>query len=355
MKHNKANRLSLVCVLIIIVFCMAGCSKGTAPEQKEKQQQDSKEQETKSVTVTDALGRQVTVTQKPERIVSGYYINTSALIALGLKDRIVGIEAKADKRNIYALAAPELAKLPNVGSVKQFDLEGAIALKPDLVILPKKLKDFEKNFDEVGINVLFVNPESTGEMKEMIRNIGTLCSVEEKAEELLKYIDEKQEVVKKLISKAEGYNSVRAYIAGNSSYLKTAGPGMYQNSLLTNAGVKNVAEDISDNYWADISYEQLIVYNPDVIIVSADAEYSVEDLLADENLASLDAVKNGRVYALPSKTEAWDSPVPAAFLGSFWIAGKLYPETYSSEQFLTDASDFYGRFYGFEVTADLLR
>ena len=91
------------------------------------------------VTVTDAAGREVTLDAEPETLVSGYYITTSMLIALGLEDRLVGIEAKADSRPIYALAAPELLQLPSVGTAKEFDLEGCAALDPDLVILPLKL------------------------------------------------------------------------------------------------------------------------------------------------------------------------------------------------------------------------
>lgn len=57
------------------------------------------------VTLTDQVGREVTVEEVPSRIVSGYYISSSALIALGVRDRIVGIEAKAAKRP-FMLAAP---------------------------------------------------------------------------------------------------------------------------------------------------------------------------------------------------------------------------------------------------------
>ena len=53
---------------------------------------------------------------------------------------MVGIEAKADKRAIYKLAAPDLIELPSVGTAKEFDLEGCAALSPDLVILPLKVK-----------------------------------------------------------------------------------------------------------------------------------------------------------------------------------------------------------------------
>ncbi len=56
------------------------------------------------ISITDHLGREVVIPQDVKRIVSGYYITTSMLIALGLDDNVVGIEAKANTRPIYALA-----------------------------------------------------------------------------------------------------------------------------------------------------------------------------------------------------------------------------------------------------------
>lgn len=101
-----------------------------------------------------------TIETQPEKIVSGYYITTSLLIALGCTDQVVGIEAKADSRNIYALAAPTMLDLPNVGSAKDFNLEACIALEPDLVILPKKLSEPAETLSSMGIPVLLVYPES---------------------------------------------------------------------------------------------------------------------------------------------------------------------------------------------------
>ena len=93
------------------------------------------------LTVTDQLGREVTIETEPKTLASGYYISTSLLIALGVQDELVGVEAKADKRTIYSLSAPELQSLPSIGTAKEFDLEGCAALTPDLVIVPVKLKD----------------------------------------------------------------------------------------------------------------------------------------------------------------------------------------------------------------------
>ena len=91
------------------------------------------------LTVTDQLGREVTIESEPKTLASGYYISTSLLIALDVKDELVGVEAKAAKRSLYTLSAPEIQELPSIGTAKEFDLEGCAALQPDLVIGPAKL------------------------------------------------------------------------------------------------------------------------------------------------------------------------------------------------------------------------
>lgn len=137
------------------------------------------------------------------------------------------------------------------------------------------------------------------------------------------------------------------YLAGNSSLLSTAGSAMYQSHLITLAGGKNVAADISDTYWVEISYEQLLTWNPAYIILASDAAYTPEDVLADPNLAGCDAVKNGRVYQMPGSAEAWDSPVPGGILGSVWLAGILHPDKISREEYTSTVNAFYESFYDF--------
>ena len=92
----------------------------------------------KFVTVTDHIGREVTLEKEPETIVSGYYISTSLLIALEQEDKVIGIENDGDKRPVYGLSAPEFLDLPGMGTVKEFDLETCATMNPDLVILPFK-------------------------------------------------------------------------------------------------------------------------------------------------------------------------------------------------------------------------
>ncbi len=108
-----------------------------------------------------------------------------------------------------------------------------------------------------------------------------------------------------------------------------------------------MAEALSDTYWAKISYEQLLAWNPEYIILAANAAYSVDSVLADEQLADCRAVKNGCVYQIPGDIEAWDSPVPGSVLGSLWLASILHPEACPADLYQQAVTAFYEEFYGF--------
>ena len=310
----------------------------------------AEEQAAFPVTVTDAAGREVTIEQAPQRLVSGYYITTSMLIALGLEDRLVGIEAKADSRPIYALAAPELLELPSVGTAKEFDLEGCAALAPDLVILPQA-QGHGRGAGGAGDPDASGQPggpdASGGDDRNAGRGNGRSgagrgASGQQRADG----------GGADGASGGDGPSGV--YLAGNSSYLSTAGAKMYQNSLIELGGGENVAAGIEDTYWAEISYEQLLTWNPEVIVIVPEAAYTREELLSDPQLSGLDAIENGAVYEMPSAFEAWDSPVPSAMLGSRWMAAVLHGDVYAFETFCADAAAFYAAFYGIEIDTALL-
>lgn len=309
-----------------------------------------------SVTITDAAGREIKLATPAEKIVSGYYITTSMLIALGLKDQVVGIEAKADKRPIYKLAAPAFLDLPSVGTAKDFDVEGCAALKPDLVILPKKLTEQADILSGLGINAMIVNPESTKELEETILNIAKATGTEAQADKLLSYYAEKRVQLEKIVedSQSQGQKPPVVYISGVAGILRTGGSHMYQNELIELAGGVNAAAELEDKGWTNISYEALLNYNPDMIVIIPEAEYSKEDVLSDDQLKDLKAVKEGKVYEMPSAFEAWDSPVTSGILGCMWLTSVINEEQYPFDTFKEDAAEFYRSFYDAEIDTTLI-
>ena len=347
MKKIAALLLSLI-MISSVIGCGQSGSESTVPEAEQNEAAEEESPLAFPVTVTDQAGRTVTVEAEPQRIVSGYYISTSLLIALDQEDKLVGIEAKADKRPIYRLSAPELIDLPNVGTAKEFDLEGCAALEPDLVILPIKLQNAVPTLEELGLTVLLVNPENQQLLDEAVELVSTATGSQAEALELAAFSNQQHAWLEETLAAAEAPS---VYLAGNSSMLSTAGSGMYQSDMITAAGGSNVAAGITDSYWVEVDYEQLLVWNPDYIILASDAAYPCEDVLADPNLAGCAAVVNGNVYQLPNRAEAWDSPVPSGVLGSVWLASILHPDLCDPAEADAIIEEYYETFFDFAYSA----
>lgn len=305
-----------------------------------------------SVTVIDQAGREVVIGGSVERIVSGYYISSSACIALGLTDKLVGIEAKADSRPIYAMTAPDLLTLPNVGTAKEFHMEACIALDPDLVILPKQLRDNAEIMAELGIPVMLVSPESHQALVDMIALIGEASGAQANASKLISYYNDELAEISLLTKNIDKRPTV--YMGGNSAYLTAAPKDMYQATLIDAAGGINAAAEIDGDKWTDVSYEQIVAMNPDVIVIPPEAGYFKEDILGDPQLAGVTAIMKVKVYQMPRGFEAWDSPVPSCVLGIRWLLSVLHEEIYPMERFQTDAKSFYKEFYGTEIDVSLI-
>ena len=346
MKKFLSMLLALACMLS---FAACGNTDGAAKDTTaaETEAETNQLEELYPMTVTDQSGRTVTIEKEPQKLVSGYYISTSALIALDLDSKLVGIEAKANKRAIYSLSAPELIDLPNVGTAKEFDLEGCIALAPDLVILPVKLKSAAESLSALDIDVILVNPENQQLLEEMISLIGKVTNTEAKADELLGFISAQRD---RLTAELADSSKPKVYLAGNSALLSTAGSAMYQSDMISLAGGENVAAEITDTYWVETNYEQLLTWNPEYIILASDATYTVEDVLNDANLAECDAVINGNVFKMPSEAEAWDSPVPSGILGSVWLSAVLHSDICTEKAAADIIDSYYETFYGFDYS-----
>lgn len=121
---------------------------------------------------------------------------------------------------------------------------------------------------------------------------------------------------------------------------------MYQSTLIENAGGVNAASDITDTYWADTSYEQILSWNPDYIVLAADADYDVDSVLNDSALADCTTVKKD---TLPRSraTSKPRFPGTGKLLGSYYVASILHPDVVTEDDFKTTEKNFYETFYGF--------
>lgn len=175
--------------------------------------------------ITDQAGRKVNFDKPAEKAISGYYIATSTVIGLGQKDKLVGVEMKADQREIYKQAAPEILELPAMGNKKSFNVEAAIKTRADVAFLPIALKSYVGKLEDAGMKVILLNPETQTEYDEAVNLIAIALGAREEAQNYFNYRDV---LMEKYITDTGVAKKV--YMSG-SSLLEGAGSDMFQNSL----------------------------------------------------------------------------------------------------------------------------
>lgn len=334
------KKLLIMLLSVLMLFSTVGCSSKTP---------DTPEQKDEKIEIVDQIGRTVTLEKPAEKVVSTYYLVTASMLTLGLKDRIVGIEMKANSRQLYKLAAKEFLDLPGVGSGKEINIEAIAALEPDVVFLPKKQKDAADTLSDMDINSIVVDPESYENFNELLQIIGDVCGVRSAADQLVSYYES---ILKEVASSTESSEKPSVYIAGQASWLRTCGKDMYQKQMIETAGGKCVSDALKGSSWTDVSVEQLLAWDPDYIFMVNYADYTIEDLMNEESLKDLKAIKNFQVYIIPSAIEAWDYPQPSSVLGLYWMASILHPDKVASDLYINEAIKFYKTYYGIEITAE---
>lgn len=354
--------ISMLMATMLLTISLTGCGKTEQTEQIQMETPTATEDteteksgivvETKDaseVTITDQLGREVTIPADVERVVSSYYITTSLITALNGADKLVGIEMKAETRPIYQKAAPKLLELSQVGNNKTISVEECAKLDAQVVIIPVKLKEFIEPLEKLGIAVVVVEPETLEQFLDCVSLVGTILNETERAESLRSYYMQKVEFAENLTKDITDKPKVMIY--GNE-ITEAATPQMYQSSVVTMAGGVNVTEGMKDKKWATVSAEQIMEWNPHVMINLSYSEFDMEEIASDSVLAQTEAVKSGQLYTFPSKLEAWDYPTPSSALGILWLTHILHPDVYGEDDFVKEAKDFYKTFYGIDVTEE---
>ncbi len=112
--------------------------------------------------------------------------------------------------------------------------------------------------------------------------------------------------------------------------------------------------EISSYGMAPVSFEQVLLWNPDVILVASDpAEESnvYEQITTGSRWADISAVKTGRVYQIPRGPFDWfDRPASiSCILGVKWLGNLLYPELYPCDM-EAEVRDFYRLFLHIDLT-----
>jgi len=227
----------------------------------------------------------------PNRIVSLAPSVTETLFALGLQDRVVGVTTYCDY-------PPEAKKIDKIGDFVNPSIEVILAKRPDLVIGVPEGTDQEKvkRMERLGLRVLLASVSSLSDILNSIKFIASVSGKKEAGEKLVLKIQAQINQVKRRV---EGAQRRRVLLLVGLRPLVAVGKGTFIDELITLAGGENIAA-AAPHPWPHLPVEYVVAKAPQVIIEGVMGSEREEPRKRWSDLKSIPAVKEDRIYFLPS-------------------------------------------------------
>ena len=268
-------------------------------------------------TITDQLGRHVSVPDKPQRVVSLAPSITEIVFALDQGHRLQGVTTFSD-------FPPEAVKLPKVGSYVHLDLEKIVALKPDLCIAIKdgNPRVIAQRLESLKIPVYAVDPNNLDTIMKTVLEIGTLLNAKGRANQLVQNMDLRIQKVKSLVAKTT--HRPRVFLQIGVSPIVSAGTHTFIHELIVIAGGTNLASGPIP--YPRFSREKVLALSPEIIIITSMARSAVfEKVKAEwEKWPNMPAVRNQRIYV--ENSNFFDRPTPRLLDGLELLIQLIHPE-----------------------------
>ena len=304
---------------VLAISMLAACGDEAQPnEQQESVQKEENAAGAFPVTVEDALGKDITLEEAPERIVSLTPSNTEILFGLGLEEEIVGVN---DNDNY----PEQVEEKTRVGGI-EYNIETIISLQPDVVFAHESgLSGIEgamiEQLESSGIKVFVVEDAADfEETYETIEEMGELTGKEAEAEEVIASIKEK---LTEIQSRLEGAEPKTAFmVVGGAPDIYVVGQNTFMNEMLEAINVDNAVEQ---DGWVMYSPEEFVAADPDSLVFT----YEGDDEIIKSNpaFAVMKAVQNNAMTVVDGDTTSRQGPRIAE--GVEELARAIYPEVFN--------------------------
>lgn len=309
----------------------------------------------KPMVVTDQYDRTVTLYRPVERIITIFPSVTRLILTLDGCDRLVGVSSTTIERGLTRLsvkAYPEIMELSGIGSHRNPNSEFIATLRPDVVFSSGFTRGAPiQERTAIPVICLSIGADYKGPIFEAHRLASKVIGKEERAEELISYINEEIAKVTEVTSEIPESEKPRVYCisgcGGKPAITKTWG----HYDPITVAGGINVAENyvISTNS-RRVTREQIIAWNPDRILIHGIGlkhQISKEDILSDPDFQTLNAVKNRSVNYTRGYAIGWDHTT--GLTETFYLAKLFHPDKFEDLNEEKEGNEIIMRLYGVDV------
>lgn len=369
--------LPAVMALTLAVGSITGCSASSAKTETAKESTQS-QAETKTAAqsaqaeeaseaagereITDMAGRKVVVPDEVETVFSASTVTAIFMYTLA-PDKLLGWNYELNDLE-KSVILKEYHDLPNFGMGDSINYEAVIAADPTIAvnvgtINDKMISDCDKLSKSLGVPVVAVDGDLSASA-EAYRFMGELLGEEEQAEKLASYAEKTFADIEKMEVPED--KKVRIYYGNGEDSLETAPAGSAHGQIIDMVNAVNVADlEMGEGSRVQISAEQLLAWDPDVIVVNGEPKADMsgasaaETILANPDYASLNAVQNQQVYGTPNAPFSWmDRPMgPNRIVGIRWLSGLIYPE-YLNYNVDEEVKEFFDLFYHVQLTDEQL-
>jgi iron complex transport system substrate-binding protein len=306
--HRHCANTPLWPLLIALAICAAGLAYPSSASAR---------------TVTDMLGRPVTVPDRPLRLVSLAPSITETVFALGREAWLVGVTAFCD----YPVAA---RSLPKVGGMATPNLEEIMARQPDLVLTTAEgnSREFLGQMDRLGISTFAVRPDGSETMLQSITALGRVLDAEPAASGIATGIRTRMRDIGERVAGRQRPGVL--YLIWTDPLIG-AGPGSYLNDLIALAGGRSVVTGRTVPY-PRVNWEQIVGWAPEVILLARhdDGRSPAGSSLPPgwEAWQAIPAIRNRRVVSIPDDTVL--RPGPRVGNGLLRLAQAIHPGAFAT-------------------------
>ena len=372
--------LPAVMALTLAAGSITGCSASSAKTETAKESMQSQaetktaEQSTQAEKtseaadaagereITDMAGRTVVVPDEIETVFSSSTVTAIFMYTLA-PDKLLGWNYELNELE-KSIILEEYHDLPNFGMGDSINYEAVIAAGPTIAvnvgtINDKMISDCDKLSESLGVPVVAVDGDLSASA-EAYRFMGELLGEEEQAEKLASYAEKTFADIEKMEVPED--KKVRIYYGNGEDSLETAPAGSAHGQIIDMVNAVNVADlEMGEGSRVQISAEQLLAWDPDVIVVNGEPKAdtsgasAAEAILANPDYASLKAVQDQQVYGTPNTPFSWmDRPMgPNRIVGIRWLSGLIYPE-YLNYNVDEEVKEFFDLFYHVQLTDEKL-
>ncbi|MDD4296832.1 MAG: ABC transporter substrate-binding protein [Ruminiclostridium sp.] len=258
---------------------------------KKNETGEAADTQSSAIVITDMTGREVKLDAPAERIVVLDASDCEILYAIDAGDKVVG-------RGEYCNYPEEVNAVPSVQSGSETNIEQIIALEPQIVLMTKMGQAVEQveALENAGIRVFASDSQKIEDVYTAIELIGTITGKNEKAAAVVSDMKKSFSDIKSKVKDGDR-KTVYFEVSPLEWGLWTAAKGTFMDELSDMLGLDNIFSDVSG--WAEVSQEQVIERNPDIIVTIAmyfgEGATPVEEIMSRSGWENITAVKNGDV------------------------------------------------------------